>query len=90
MTSGAQNAYMQLQAMPSAAPHIELPLYQNEYASIANRPDRANMGKAGLIRAARVTAGSALPSPPDRRKHGEDHSGLKHARRELPDCDSIR
>lgn len=25
---------------------------------------------------------------PDRRKHGEDHSGLKHARRELPDRDS--
>lgn len=64
MNSGAQNAYMQLQAMPSAAPHIELPLYQNEYAGMANGPDRANMGKAELIRSAWVIAGSALPSPP--------------------------
>ena len=30
MKNGPQNAYMPLQAMPSAAPHIELPLYQND------------------------------------------------------------
>ena len=77
MNSGVQNAYMPLQAMPSAAPHIELPLYQNEYAGMANRPDRANIGMAGLVRAAAVRAGRLAASPPIAARAGKSAAASK-------------
>lgn len=63
MNSGPQKAYMPLHAIPKAVPHMELPLYQKEYAGMANRPEMAKMSSAGLVMAAPSNLGT-LPIPP--------------------------
>ena len=52
MKKGPQNAYMPLQAMPSAVPHMELPLYQKENAGMAKKPEMTKNTSAGLAKAA--------------------------------------
>ncbi len=53
-----------MHAMPSAVPHMEFPLYQNENAGIAKNPDTANSKMAGSVAAAQTIAGTAVkPSP---------------------------
>ena len=54
---------MPLQAMPSAVPHMELPLYQKENAGMAKKPEMTKNTSAGLAKAAPASS-NALPSPP--------------------------
>lgn len=55
---------MPLHAMPSAVPHMELPLYQNENAGMANRPDTANARMDGSMAAVASIPGTSATSPP--------------------------
>ncbi len=61
---------MPLQAMPNAVPHMELPLYQNENAGMANRPEIANTRIDGSVAAAAIMAGTREISPPMAAKIG--------------------
>ena len=71
MKNGPQKAYMPLQAMPRAVPHMELPLYQNENAGIANRPEMAKIKMAGSVMAPARIVGTLAMSPPKAARTGK-------------------
>ena len=70
MKNGPQNAYMPLHAMPSAVPHMELPLYQNENAGMAKNPEIRKNSSAGLVAAALDTAPRSSMPPPNTMSSG--------------------
>ena len=79
---------MPLQAMPRAVPHMELPLYQNENAGIANRPEMAKITMAGSVMAPRSNRGHAGDVTAEGGENGEGDDELEQARGKLANGDA--